>query len=241
MANFDWSQDQLERDWTESFALIDRMERDGALPSGESSALAGGVLRCMNSALLKVAEVLEAHAALRNDMIALREEQQNVLRLHKDEEARKDARILALEHEVRQLRMEVGRASGTGARLATCPPESFLLQPLVIRAQDEYLGVCDKGGQALRMGDFLCMVERGEADRLVCTSWQSAGGGWILCLGLAPREAPAQHYTLEAASVRTPSGNLVTLLRGMTVGGDMVPHAYLLQMFRQLRDGLQQE
>jgi hypothetical protein len=242
MGNFDWSQDQLERDWSESFALIDRMERNGVLPSGESSALAGGVMRCMNGALLKVGEVLEAHAALRKDLALLTEAHRQDVLARQQEEARKDARIKALEREIQELRAEYGQVgAAASARLNLSPPEVFLRQPMVILAQDDYLGVCDTLGQALRMGDFLNMVERGEPGRLVCTSWERVGFKWILSIALTPQGAPAQSYTLEASSVRTPNGNVVTLLRRMSVAGEIVPHAYLLQMFRQLRDGLQKE
>ena len=74
MGNMDWSLEQLERDLASSFSLLGRMEQASVLAPGESAALAEGVMRCMNSALLKVSESLEAQQALSRELEAMRAE-----------------------------------------------------------------------------------------------------------------------------------------------------------------------
>lgn len=239
MGNFDWSEEQLARHWAESFESLERMEREGVLPRGEPSALADGVLRTMNGALLKVSEVLEAQSRLRRDLAALREEHALALRASRESEARKDARIAALEGEVRTLRAALAGPRGACVALPV-PPDAHLNQPLVIRSGGEqYLGVCDRGGQALSVCDFLRIIEGAEERRLVGTSWAPADDGWVLNIGLTWADGGAVAYSLETASIRTPSGNVVTLLRDMAVDGRPVPRGYLMRMFRKLRDGVQ--
>jgi len=97
MGNADWSLDLLEHDLAEGFALLGRAERAGGLGSGESQALADGVLRCMNGALMKVSESLEAQARLRQELAVVRTE------LHQTQAAH-TARMQSLETEIAALR-----------------------------------------------------------------------------------------------------------------------------------------
>lgn len=251
MGNADWSLDLLEQDLAAGFALLGRGERTGGLGAGESKALADGVLRCMNGALMKVSESLEAQARLRKELAHARDEFRQV-------QDSQSARIRALESEVMSLRKALreerdhGRKGGAHQPpkgRAQSPPEEHVNRPLVLRSlQGEFLGVTDRQGQALSLAGFLRLVEgvrlsRGAGAQSVCrvvaSCWEFSCGGWCLTLSIPGR--PCRCYALETSAVRTPSGNQVTLLSGMWVDGRRVPQDFVVQMFRQLRDGFQEE
>jgi len=240
MGKTDWSVDQLERDLAASFALLGRMEQGGALAPGESAALADGVLRCMNGALLKVSESLEAQAALRRELATLRGELQQAgseIALFRQVQ---NERIRALEAEVQTLRAQSLLAEDA---LRHFPPDEFLARPLVVRsAQGEFLGVSAVAGQPLCMGDFVRLVEQGgDGRRIVCTLWEERGQDWFLTMSLSGQGVGRRRcYVLETRPVLTPSGNHVTELVGMTENGEPMPGDFLLQMFRQLRETLQE-
>ncbi len=239
MGYTDWTEDQLVSNLSEGFRLLDRLEAEGGMERGETAALAQGVMRCMNGALLKVSEVLEDQARLRRDLASLRQEHALALRESRDAEQRKDARIVALESEVMALRAEL--AGGRHARMChPAPPDALLRQPLVVRGTGgRYLGVCDPAGAALTICDFLVLVESCDPARMVATSWSASDEGWVLALGLTWASGLAAAYSLLLSPVRTPSGNAVTLLAGMTAGDRTVPQDFLLAMFRKIRDGVE--
>lgn len=247
MGNADWSLDLLERDLVDGFALLGRAERSGGLAAGESAALAEGVLRCMSGALQKVSESLEIQAGLRRELAALREE----LRLAKDErallEAGRDKRLCELEAEVAALRQERESLKKALADLPGetrhLPPDAFLAQPLVLRSpQGDFLGITDKSGQPMCLADFLLLVERGGSgaqDRVVGSLWERHGQAWCLTLSIADA-GRKRCLTLESEPCRTPSNNQVALLTRLMVDGAPAPQEYMLQMFRQLRESLQE-
>jgi len=240
MGKMDWSVDQLERDLAASFALLGRMEQGGALAPGESAALADGVLRCMNGALLKVSESLEAQALLRRELNALREELGRTGSHHQTFMQAQDQRIHLLEGEVQRLRAQSLLAEDA---LRHFPSDEFLSRPLVVRsAQGDYLGVSVVAGAPLCMGDFVRLVEQGgDHRRIVCTLWEERGTDWFLTMSLSGQGAAHRRcYVLETRAVLTPSGNQVTELVGMAENGVPVSDDFLLQMFRQLRETLQE-
>jgi len=111
----------------------------------------------------------------------------------------------------------------------------------VLRSQQgSFLGVTDRQGQALSLAGFLRLVEGGSAVacRVVATCWEPCSGGWCLTVSIMGPQPRA--YVLETRSLRTPSGNWVTLLSGMQVDGRDVPQDFVVQMFRQLREGFQE-
>ncbi|GAB6125500.1 hypothetical protein [Humidesulfovibrio idahonensis] len=245
MGKADWSLDLLERDLAEGFALLGRAERSGGLGLGESQALADGVLRCMNGALMKVSESLEAQAQLRRELDVVRTEMQQA-------QTAQAARIQSLETEVDALRKALRHAraqqefSPRAERFAAarCPSDEHLSRPLVLRSQQgAFLGVTDRQGQALSLAGFLRLVEGGSpaprrAGRVVATCWEPCSGGW--CLTVSIMGPQPRGYVLETRSLRTPSENWVTLLAGMQVDGRDVPQDYVVQMFRQLREAFQE-
>ncbi len=240
MGKMDWSVEQLEHDLAASFALLGRMEQGGVLAPGESTALANGVMRCMNAALLKVSESLEAQALLRRELAALRED----LRRAGDERLAamqtQDQRIRALERELQALRAQSLLAEDA---LRHFPSDAFLSRPLVVRsAQGEFLGVSVVAGQPLCMGDFVRLVEQGGGQgRIVCTLWEERGADWFLTMSLSGQGVSNRRcYVLETRAVLTPNGNHVTELVGMAEDGVAVSDDFLLQMFRQLRESLQE-
>lgn len=242
MGTSDWSMERLEQDLSSAFALLDRAEDFGALRRGESAALAEGVLRCMNGALQKVSESLEAQSRLRRDFDRAREE-------FRESQAAQSRRIRALEDEVRALREALARERGRGgdescARSAAAvePPADLLRRPLVLRSrQGDFLGVTDSQGRALTMSGFLSLVERGGGGgRVVASCWERASGGWALSLGLCSGAARGC-YGLEVQATRTPSGNKVTVLNAMRMDGSPVSGDYMVRMFRQLRECFQEE
>lgn len=239
MGYTDWTEDQLVSNLSEGFRLLDRLESEGGMERGETASLAQGVMRCMNGALMKVSEVLEDQARLRHDLASLRQEHALALRENRAVELRKDARIAALESEVKALRAEL--AGGRHVRMChPAPPDALLRQPLVVRgAGGQYLGVCDPAGAALTICDFLVLVEKTDPARMVGTSWSASDEGWVLALGLTWASGLAAAYSLQLSPVRTPNGNVVTLLAGMTADGEAVPRDFLLRMFRKIRDGVE--
>jgi len=240
MGKSDWSVEQLERELAASFALLGRMEQGGALAPGESTALADGVMRCMNGALLKVSESLEEQAALRRELAAMREELQRSGGERQALMQAQEQRIRSLENEVQALRAQSLLAEDA---LSHFPSEAFLSRPLVVRsAQSDFLGVSVVPGQPLCMGDFVRLVEQGGGHRrIVCTLWEQRGEDWFLTMSLSGQGAARRRcYVLETRAVLTPSGNQVTELVGLAEDGVPVPGEFLLQMFRQLRETLQE-
>jgi len=248
MGNADWSLDLLERDLAAGFALLGQAERAGGMAPGESQALADGVLRCMNGALMKVSESLEAQARLRRELAEARAEMAQVQTV----QTAQAVHIQDLEAEVAALRerlaLERARDSSahgeSDASPAQAPASAYLERPLVLRSsQDEFLGVTDCQGQALTLCGLLRLVEDGahgtHAGRVVATCWERlAGAGWCLALTIMGRRPCA--YALETRSLLTPSGNLVTQLLEMRVDGQPVPQEFVTRMFRQLREAFQE-
>jgi hypothetical protein len=246
MGKSDWSQEQLERDLAAGFHLLGRAERSGGLDAGESAALADGVLQCMNSALQKVSESLEAQSRMRGELAQVRED----LRRAAAEQAE---RIAALEGELASLRLALDAERGrTRAEVpeaegdAHVPSDEYLARPLVLRSpQGDFLGVTDRFGQALSLYGLVRLAEGATpgalpGGRVVASCWEACGGGWCLTICISSARV-RRCYAFETVFLRTPSGNNVTLLSGMRLDGDAVPQEYLLQMFRQLRDSLQEE
>jgi len=253
MGNADWSLNHLEHDLEAGFAFLGRAERAGNLGAGEASALADGVLQCMNGALMKVSESLEAQARLRGELALLRDE----FRLSQAAQSVQAGRIRSLETEVVALRQalaeEQDRVSRAWARRAAddaphCPPDEHLSRPLVLRSpQGDFLGVTDRAGLALNLDGFLRLVERAgsapdsrpSTGRIVATCWDASDESWVLTLSLfGPRVRRC--YALETSALQTPNGNHVTLLSNMRVDGVPVSQDFVVQMFRQLRDCLQE-
>lgn len=248
MGKADWSLDHLEHDLAAGFSLLGRSEQSGGLGAGESSALADGVLQCMNGALLKVSESLEAQNRLRRELSQARED----FRLAQTAQAE---RIQGLEADVAALRRaldeERGRVQLALARLSGdepphFPPDDHLNRPLVLRSQQgDFLGVTDLSGQALSLSGFLHLVESGGRSsggsaRVVASCWEACAGGWCLTLSISGSQV-RRCYVLETRALCTPSGNKVTQLAEMRVDGAPVPQEFVVQMFRQLRDSLQEE
>lgn len=248
MGKADWSLGQLEQDLAAGFAFLDRAENRGGLGAGESAVLADGVLQCMNAALMKVSESLEAQAQLSQELVFVRDE------FHQFRSAQ-CLRIQSLEDEVSSLRkalsfeqVRLQRALGLVAGAASlCPSDEYVDLPLVLRSSmGEFFGVTDRLGQALNLAGFLLLVERAgtsgqqrQGRRVVASCWDACGEGWSLTLSmLGPRTCS---YMLETHALRTPSGNRVVLLADMCVDGKSVPQEFVVQMFRQLRDSLQEK
>lgn len=248
MGKADWSLDHLERDLAAGFAQLGRFEQAGGIEAGESTALAEGVLQCMNGALLKVSESLEAQSLLRRELAQVREEARRA-------QVAQMERIQMLEADVAALRRaldeERGRVNVALARLSVddtphFPPDDHLSRPLVLRSQQgEFLGVTDLAGQALSLFGFLRLVEGGgqtvaRSSRVVASCWEACAGGWCLTLSISG-PLVRKCYVLETRALCTPSGNKVTQLTEMRVDGDPVPQEFVVQMFRQLRDSLQED
>jgi hypothetical protein len=245
MGKADWSLDQLERDLANGFAFLGVAERSGDLAPGESAALADGVLRSMNGALQKVSESLEIQAGLQRELTALREELRRARQERDTLESRRDMRLRELEAEVAALRNEREGLRKALADLAVTddnrPPERLLAQPLVLRSpQGEFLGITDRIGQPMSLADFLLLVERGgPTGRVVGSLWERRDATWCLTLSISGPEG-ARCLTLDAEPRRTPSNNHVTLLTSLILDGAPAPQEYMLRMFRQLRESLQE-
>jgi hypothetical protein len=224
----DWTLEHLERELSVGFAFLGEAERSGELGSGESRALAEGVLRCMNGALQKVTESLEAQAGLRRELEALRCD-----RLKSERELR--ARIEALESQLLRRHERIDTAADRSS-----PDQGFLQLPLVMRTpQGEFLGVSDERGNRLTLAGFVRLVEWPAASgRSVGFVWERGVEGWTLVVSVLGPGVRCCH-ALSTRALLTPSGNRVVLLEGMSVDGRAVPREYVVQMFRQLRDGLQ--
>lgn len=249
MGNLDWSLDHLEQELAANFAWLGRAEGVGSLGAGESAALADGVLRCMNGALLKVSESLEAQSRLRRELALEREEFQRIQAAQAERLQCLESELAALRHALGEERAHVRQAlSLLGPKAPpAAPPDELLTRPLVLRsAQDQFLGVTDRQGQALNLAGFLSLVEgplsanaQGRARRVVASCWDGGDDGWSLTLSISGMSAP-RCCVLETRCLRTPSGNQVTLLTGMQVDGAQVSNEFVVQMFRQLRDSFQE-
>jgi len=247
MGNADWSLDHLERDLAAGFALLDQAERAGGLGSGESGALAEGVLQCMNGALIKVSESLEAQNRMRRELALSRDEFQRAQSLQAERIQVLEAEVAALrqtlDEERRRVRFESLRLSP--GKAPQIPPDDYLTRPLVLRSQQgEFLGVADSTGQALSLAGFQRLVEGGwgtRGDRVVASCWEARAGSWCLTLCFTGRVYSRKCYVLETNPLRTPSGNKVTLLSSIILDGSQVPQGYMVQMFRHLRESFQEE
>lgn len=244
----DWSLDHLERDLADGFALLGRAERTGGLGDGESQALADGVLRCMNGALMKVSESLEAQARLRRELDRARNELREVQQAQAERIKGLEGEILTLRRTLQEERERAAQAGRTTAQrdeaaIPQAPSEAHVAHPLVLRSQNgSFLGVTDRQGQPLNLAGMLRLVEGGGpagAGRIVASCWDRAGADWCLTVSvLTPRP---RSYLLVTRPLRTPSGNEVTLLTEMRVDGRAVPRDFIVQMFRNLRDGFQED
>lgn len=256
MGKADWSLDHLERELAAGVSLLDRVGCAGGMSRGESGALADGVLQCMNGALLKVSQTLEEHARLRRELAKTREE-------FRQTQALQAGRIKALEDETASLRRalddERRRSRRVLARLDTrqasaqtqhAPPDDHLDRPLVLRSQQgDFLGVTDRSCQALNLSGFQRLIEgvahtgacKNRSERLVASCWEQRAGNWYLTVCISGETLNRRCYVLETRAVLTPSGNMVTQLSAITVGGSPVPQNYMLQMFRHLRDSFQEQ
>jgi hypothetical protein len=249
MGKADWSLDHLERDLAAGFVLLDRAERSGRLGSGETGALAEGVLQCMNGALMKVSESLEAQSRMRRELAFARDEFQRTQTLQAERIQSLEAEVTALrrnlEEERRRARFESLRLSPGQA--PQVPADDYLNRPLVLRSQQgEFLGVTDRAGQALSLSGFQNLVEGAwgsgpRGDRVVASCWEACAGSWFLTLCFTGRTYSRKCYILETNALRTPSGNKVTLLSNIHVDGVPVPQGYVVQMFRHLRESFQEE
>lgn len=244
-----WSLDHLEQELVAGFALIHRAERAGRLETAESGALADDILHCMNGALMRVSESLEVQNRLRRELASAREEFRNAQSAQAERIKSLEAEVSALRHalegERRRTRFEISRRSPCEARHS--PPEDHLKRPLVLRSQQgDFLGVTDCLGQALSLAGFLRLVEGASigparSDRVVASCWEARAGSWSLTLCISGRTVSRKCYVLETQALRTPSGNMVTLLANIFVGGSPVPPGYVVRMFRHLRESFQEE
>lgn len=210
MGKADWSLDHLEQDLAAGFALLGRAEFSGGLGTGESGAVAEGVLQCMNSALQKVAESLEAQSRLRRELDAEREEYR---RQHFEQGRRialleRETKALrtALDHEKERLRSALAKLPGEEP--VPTPPGAHLQRPLVLRsALGEFLGVTDRVGQPLSLAGFLHLVEgqsgaRSQERRVVASCWEAWDGGWSLAVSITG-PAACRSYVLRTRALRT--------------------------------------
>lgn len=248
MGKADWSLDRLEQDLADGFGLLDRAKSSGGLEAGESGAPADGMLQCMNGALMKVFESLEAQNRLRRELAQARDELQRVQSVQAKRiqalEGEVGALRSALDEECRRVRLEISHLARREAQQT--PPENYLTRPLVLRSQqDDFLGVTDRMGQALSLSGFQRLVEgKGgglRGDRVVASCWDASAGGWCLTLCFTGKAYSRKCYVLETNPLRTPNGNKVALLSNIFVDGSQVPQGYVLQMFRHLRESFQEQ
>lgn len=241
MCASDWSSGDLERNLTGAFVLRDT-EPPRTMHQGEASFFSDGVLQ--GSAVRQAAERLEMQDSLRREIARTHE-------AYRGRQAAQTKRIRELEAEMFALRrtlaeertrLRLEHAARKRGQAHSGPPAEILLRPLVLRSrQGEFLGVTDAHGTPLTLSGFLSLVESGGSlDRVVSTCWEETVGGWGLCLGICSAGGCSSHMLL-VRPMRTPSGNSVTVLTTMRVEGASVPHAFLVRMFRQLRECFQEE
>ncbi len=249
MGKADWSLDHFERELAAGSALLGHAERAGRLGTGESGALADGILQCMNGALIKVSESLKVQNRLRRELVLAREDFQHAQAVQaeriKSLEAEVSALRQALGDERRRVQLETTRRSPNETRHS--PPEDHLSRPLVLRSQQgDFLGVTDRLGQTLSLGGFLRLVEGASggpsrSDRIVASCWDTHAGSWSLTVCITSKAFSRRCYVLETQVLRTPIGNMVTLLAHIFVDGSPVPSEFVVQMFRHLRESFQEE
>lgn len=244
MCASDCSSEWVERELSDAFVLMDASKPLNVMRQGRASDFmsdAGVEDRTLRQQLV---ESLEAQERLRCELSrtleANREEQAAQAKRIRELEAETCALRRALEEERGRIRLERAASGRVPARSG--PPVEMLLRPLVLRSQEgEYLGVTDVHGIPLTLSGFMHLVERGGGpDRVVASCWEAEAGGWGLCFGVSSAGGCCSHV-LRVRPMRTPSGNKVTVLAAMRVAGAPVPHAYLVGMFRQLRECFQEE
>lgn len=249
MGKADWSLDHLEQELVAGFAVLGRAEGAGRLGPGESAAVADGILQCMNGALMKVSESLEAQTRLRCELARAQEEFQRAQAAQAERIQRLEAEVAALCRNLEEERSRERLERGQGAHhvLQQSPPEEHLNRPLVLRSpQGDFLGVTDRSGQALSLAGFLRLVETGgegdpAGERIVASCWERRAGAWSVTLCLSGPAVQPRCYGLETRPLTTPSGNKVAVLSSLAVDGSPVPAGYVVQLFRHLRESFQEE
>jgi hypothetical protein len=120
------------------------------------------------------------------------------------------------------------------------PSREFQEFPLVIKSTDgDYLGVTDKDKKHFTLRNFVSLIQKNAgADKDIEIKWEQEEEAWKLFVSSYDKKS-AQGRKLEftISQTLTPSGNTVARLTKMVMDGNTVPEPFLLNLFKQIRDG----
>lgn len=185
-----------------------------------------------------------------DDAVQVRELEQQIelLKLEKQQaEERYTTRISELEAEVESLKAQNKRMEEyilkkvqSDNPLHSKPSREFLEMPLVIRSKDgEYLGVTDKEKKHFTLRNFVSLIQKNAgADKDIDIKWEREDEAWRLFVSSYDKTTKSgRELDFTVSQTVTPSGNTVARLTKMVMDGNTVPEPFLLNLFKQIRDG----
>lgn len=232
MFNDNWSTEQIERELALKFSvLMDDQQSDQQIDQSVSAKDFRGIA----GVLSKMSDVLENQSLFRSEIRSLRDEVADLRRERKESESRYLERVAGLEKDIVKLKRSAPGGGQDGG--IDFPPADFLVSPLVIASEGEYLGVQGKGKKHFSLKDFVLLIERKMSDSMVVeTSWGRQNGHWVLVVRTEDSsKMREQNIVLVAKKTVTPSRNTVTEIIRLNIDGNDAPDALLLTLFRQLK------
>ncbi|NJB67332.1 DNA-binding transcriptional MerR regulator [Desulfobaculum xiamenense] len=202
-----------------------------------------GVLEKVTGLLAEQCDAACANEELHREVESLRREVAR-LRRERAQDVRGDRlkvlreQIVRLRREKRELEQAMLDAVGTAGAAGRTPPTQFMELPLVIRSgRGEFLGVGGRGRRNFTLRKLLALVRRGASGgRSLGVAWTRNEGFWSLSLGFGNGDGEGvRRFVLNIAETLTPRRNIVACLDAMSVDGQDVPAAYLLDFFRRIR------
>lgn len=226
MFNNNWTVEQIEEELSGMRNAAGHVDAQAAQASGRSADDG----RDVSKLLLSVSDLLENQTLIGGEIRSLKDELE-ALRLERMEaEARHLEQVRMLEVEIAALREKAGP-------MGSKPSWEYMSRPLVVRnAKGEYLGVLGKENRHFSLKEFTELLRRNVAGGDEGVSWDNDGDLWTLTATARECSDMERHLVMVTKKTITPSKNVVTEVVRLNMGGEDVPQAMLLGLFKQLRD-----
>lgn len=153
-----------------------------------------------------------------------------------------EAELIRITADRNNLRQQLMEHTASGRGRYTRPSAQFISRPLVVRsARGEYLGLSNPGAGHFSLADFTALLKQGMAGaRHMDVKWQWMNPNWTLQVATRDRQTGhIQNMALVVTRNVTPSNNVVTSIVRMNIGGNDIPDALILNLFKRIREHYQ--